>query len=75
MRAFADGDFVFTHTNYNFFGPKIGFDIFRFEYGLIVEHWDNLQETSPANPSGHTMIDGSTESTDLEKTTANKTLV
>lgn len=76
VRAFADGDFVFTHTEYNFFGPKIGFDIFRFEDGKIVEHWDNLQETAKlANPSGHTMIDGATTVTDLDKTTANKTLV
>lgn len=76
VRAFQDGDFVFTHTNYNFFGPKIGFDIFRFEDGLIVEHWDNLQETPESlNPSGHSMIDGSTEIKDLSKTEANKTLV
>ena len=27
VRAFSDGDFVFTQTDYNFFGPKIGFDI------------------------------------------------
>jgi predicted SnoaL-like aldol condensation-catalyzing enzyme len=76
VRAFADGDFVFTHTEYNFFGPKIGFDIFRFEDGKIVEHWDNLQETpKQANPSDHTMIDGTTAVTDLDKTAANKTLV
>jgi predicted SnoaL-like aldol condensation-catalyzing enzyme len=75
VRAFSDGDFVFTHSDYNFFGPKIGFDIFRFEDGKIVEHWDNLQETAPANPSGHTMIDGSTEITDLDKTESNKKLV
>ena len=76
VRAFQDGDFVFTHTDYNFFGPKIGFDIFRFEDGKIVEHWDNLQETpSQPNPSGHTMIDGTTEIKDLDKTEANKTLV
>ena len=38
---------------------QIGFDIFRFEGGKVVEHWDNLQETPTApNPSGHTMIDG-----------------
>lgn len=75
VRAFQDGDFIFTHTDYNFFGPKIGFDIFRFEDGKIVEHWDNLQETPNPNPSGHTMIDGATEITELEKTEANKTLV
>lgn len=76
VRAFQDGDYVFTHTDYNFFGSKIGFDIFRFENGLIVEHWDNLQEkaTSP-NPSGRTMIDGTTQIQDTDKTEANKALV
>jgi predicted SnoaL-like aldol condensation-catalyzing enzyme len=75
-RVFQDGEFVFAHTDYNFFGPKIGFDIFRFEDGKIVEHWDNLQEKpAPLNPSGHTMIDGPTEPTDLAKTDANKAFV
>lgn len=76
VRVFQDGDYVFSHTDYNFFGPKIGFDIFRFENGKIVEHWDNLQETpKQANPSGHTMIDGTTEVKDLDKTASNKKLV
>jgi predicted SnoaL-like aldol condensation-catalyzing enzyme len=75
IRVFQDGDYVFAHTDYNFFGPKVGFDIFLFEEDKIVEHWDNLQETAPANPSGHTMIDGPAESKDLEKTESNKTLV
>lgn len=76
IRVFQDGDFVFTHTDYNFFGPKIGFDIFRFEDGKIVEHWDNLQEkAASANSSGHSMTDGTTEIKDLDKTEANKTLV
>lgn len=75
VRAFQDGDYVFAHTEYNFFGPKIGFDIFRFENGKIVEHWDNLQETAKPNPSGHTMIDGSTELKELDKTESNKRLV
>lgn len=74
-RAFEDGDFVFTHTEYNFFGPKIGFDMFRFENGRIVEHWDNLQETAGPNLSGHTMIDGPTVATDLDKTEVHRTLV
>jgi len=76
VRVYQDGDFVFAHTYYNFFGPKIGFDIFRFENGKIVEHWDNLQEkpTTP-NPSGHTMTDGPTVAQDLDRTDANKTLV
>ncbi len=76
VRVFQDDNFVFAHTDYNFFGPKIGFDIFRFEDGKIVEHWDNLAETpAVANPSNHTMIDGTTELKDLDKTAVNKTLV
>jgi predicted SnoaL-like aldol condensation-catalyzing enzyme len=75
-RVFADGDYVFAHTAYDFFGPKIGFDVFRFEQGKIVEHWDNLQQT-PAmpNPSGRTMIDGPTIAADFGATAANKALV
>ena len=76
VRVFEDGDFVFAHTEYNFFGPKIGFDVFRFEEGRIVEHWDNLQETpAQPNPSGRTMTDGTTTVTDLDRTESNKKLV
>ena len=75
IRAFQDGDYVFTHTKYDFFGPKAGFDVFRFEDGKIVEHWDNLLEVQPPNPSGRTQFDGSTEIKDLDKTSENKNLV
>ena len=76
VRVFQDGNFVFAHTEYNFFGPKVGFDIFRFEDGKIVEHWDNLQETAgKPSPGGHTMLDGPTTASDLDKTEANKTLM
>ena len=76
LRVFQDGDFVFAHTDYNFFGPKIGFDVFRFENGKVVEHWDNLQETpAHANSSGHTMIDGPTNVDATAETEKNKTLV
>jgi predicted SnoaL-like aldol condensation-catalyzing enzyme len=76
VRVFQDGDHVFAHSEYDFFGPKVGFDIFRVEDGKIVEHWDNLQEI-PAAPtvSGHSMIDGPTEVSDLERTEENKALV
>ena len=76
VRVFADGDHIFAHSEYEFFGPKIGFDIFRFEDDKIVEHWDNLQETPVApSPSGHNMIDGPTEPQDLELTEENKAMV
>ena len=75
VRVFEDGNFVFTHNDYDFFGPKVALDIFRFEDGKIVEHWDNLQETPAPNPSGHTMTDGQTKVTDLDQTAHNKALV
>jgi predicted SnoaL-like aldol condensation-catalyzing enzyme len=76
VRVFRDGNFVFTHTEYNISGPRIGFDIFRFEEGKIVEHWDNLQQTAAEpSPSGHTMTDGPTVTSDLDKTEFNKTLM
>lgn len=75
VRAFQDGQYVFTHSDYDFFGPKIGFDIFRFENERIVEHWDNFQEKAGPNSSGHTMIDGPIQSSDMGRTEENKRLV
>lgn len=76
VRVFEDGDYVIAHTDYDFFGPTIGIDIFRFENGLIVEHWDNLQPTPETNnPSGRSMVDGETRLTDLDQTRRNKRLV
>jgi predicted SnoaL-like aldol condensation-catalyzing enzyme len=75
-RVFRDGDFVFAHSEYNFFGPKVGFDIFRFEDGKIVEHWDNLQTIPESpNPSGRTMIDGPREAGESGQTESNRALV
>jgi predicted SnoaL-like aldol condensation-catalyzing enzyme len=76
IRIFADGDFVVAQSEYDFFGPKVGFDVFRFEGGEIVEHWDNLQEKcSHLNPSGRSQFDGPTEVMDLDKTESNKNVV
>ena len=75
VRVFEDGEYVFAHTEYDFFGPKVGFDIFRFEEGLIVEHWDNLQELVTETASGRSQTDGPTEAQDLNQTETNKTLI
>jgi len=76
IRAFSDGDYVFTHTDYHFFGPKVGFDLFKFEKGLIVEHWDNLgTKSTTLNPSGRSQTDGPTDITELSKTEENKALI
>jgi predicted SnoaL-like aldol condensation-catalyzing enzyme len=74
-RVIEDGDHVALHSDYNFFGEKVGFDVFRFENGRIVEHWDNLQERPAKMVSGHSTTDGFTEIKDLDKTQANKQLV
>ncbi|KAJ3085922.1 hypothetical protein HK102_013683 [Quaeritorhiza haematococci] len=59
--AIAEGNFVVLHGRYtNLLGPKplIGADIFRFENGKVVEHWDVLQEEVPADQtkSGRSML-------------------
>lgn len=74
-RVLSDGDYVAVHSEYNLNGPKAVFDIFKFENGKIIEHWDNLQEVIEQTPSGHTMFDGEKEITDLAKTDENKALV
>ena len=75
VRAFEDGDFVFAHTEYDFASRKIGFEVFRFEDGQAVEHWDNIQERYGPNQSGRSMVDGPTEVVDLELTESNRALV
>lgn len=77
IRAFEDGDKVFMQTVYNFAGAgeQVAFDIFRFEDGLIAEHWDNLADKAQPNPSGRTQIDGQIEAKDLDKTEANREVV
>ena len=77
IRAFEDGDKVFMQTVYNFAGAgeQVAFDIFRFEDGLIAEHWDNLAAKAQPNPSNRTQIDGQTEAKDIDKTEENRALV
>jgi predicted SnoaL-like aldol condensation-catalyzing enzyme len=75
VRIFEDGDYVFAHTEYDFQSLEIGFEVFRFEDGLAVEHWDNLQQRQGPNSSGHTMIDGPTQATDLDLTESNREIV
>lgn len=77
IRAFEDGNYVFLQTVYNFAGAgeQVAFDIFRFEDGLIAEHWDNLAEKADPNPSGNTQTDGYTALEDTDKTVENKNLV
>ena len=75
VRAFADGDHVFAHTEYDFASRRIGFEVFRFEGDLAVEHWDNIQPRRGPNRSGRSMVDGPTEVADADRTEANRDIV
>ena len=75
VRAFEDGDFVFGHTEYDFASRRIGFEVFRFEDGLAVEHWDNIQPRLGPNSSGHSMVDGPVEAENLGQTEENRSFV
>lgn len=75
VRVIEDGDLVVVHTEYYLAplgGALVGFDIFRFQDGLVVEHWDNLQAIAAETASGRTQLDGPTEVTDLDKTAVNR---
>lgn len=75
VRALQDGDFGFVHVDYHLFEPTVAFDIHRFENGVSVEHWDNLQPMPAGrNKSGRTMTDGKTQAKDPDKTVPNKDL-
>lgn len=75
VRAFEDGDFVFAHTEYDFSTRRIGFEVFRFENGQAVEHWDNIQPRVDTGRADRTMVDGPTDAADLESTEANRAIV
>lgn len=72
QRVFEDGDFAFAHIEYDFSSLRVAFEVFRFEAGKAVEHWDNIQPQQPPNPSGRGMLDGETGIRDLEKTEENR---
>lgn len=55
-RSFVDGDHVITHTHVVRWPGDAGLavvDIFRVEDGMIVEHWDVIQDVpaQPVNPN------------------------
>ena len=75
VRTFQDGNYVFTQEDGVILGENTFFDVFRFEDGLIVEHWVFSAKAGPPNKSGHTQLDGPTQAKDLEDTEKNKALL
>lgn len=75
VRVLVDGRYVLVHSETDLpAGKTTSWDIFRFEQGKIVEHWDSRQPLAPANGAGHTELDGPTKVTDLGATAADKRL-
>lgn len=72
MRVFEDGDFAFAHNQYDFAHLNAAFEVFRFENGQAVEHWDNIQPLRGPNPSGRGMLEGESTITDLALTEENR---
>lgn len=75
VRAFEDGEFVFAHMEYDFASWKVCFEVFRFQDGQAVEHWDNIQERQGPGQLGYSMVDGPTIATDHDQTDTNRSLV
>ena len=75
VRVIKDGDIVAIHGRHIGESESVAFDLFRFDSGLAVEHWDGIQEALINKVSGRSMTDGHTEITDLEKTEENRLLV
>ncbi|MBV9653805.1 MAG: hypothetical protein JOZ42_04490 [Acetobacteraceae bacterium] len=75
VRALQDGPFVVVQAHGEVLGRNEFFDVFRFQDGLIVEHWAFAAPGGPPNPSGHTQVDGPTEPKELENTEKNKAVV
>lgn len=66
------GKFVGTNSD------QIGFDVFRFKDGLMIEHWDNLTNvTDPVidKVSGNSQVNNLGKPSDLMSTDKNKELV
>jgi predicted SnoaL-like aldol condensation-catalyzing enzyme len=61
VRAFQDGECVFTHSEGNMLGQSVFFDVFRFDGEQIVEHWGFSAPAAERNKSGHTQTDGPTK--------------
>jgi len=57
----AEGDYVIVHGRFSSFGPPVNWvaaDIVRVEAGVLVEHWDVIQDeaTQQQSKSGNPMF-------------------
>lgn len=59
-RVLVDADLVAIHGRFTGLDtqPLVGFDLYRVQDKLIVEHWDGLVPQAAPNASGRTQLDG-----------------
>lgn len=58
-RIFAEGDYVIVHVHTVRVPGELGsaiFDLFRFDNGKIVEHWDAIQEVPAQSANNNGMF-------------------
>ncbi len=76
VRSIEDGRYVFVHVYQSLNHGEarwVTMDMFDTDAaGKIIEHWDVIAAYQADSVSGHTMLDGPTEITDLEQTETNK---
>jgi predicted SnoaL-like aldol condensation-catalyzing enzyme len=71
VRTFQDGPYVITQVKAESSGDDM-FVVYRFQDGLIAEHWAFSAPNAPPNKSGHTQLDGPTKAHHLADTEKNK---
>ncbi|WP_419992781.1 nuclear transport factor 2 family protein [Streptomyces boninensis] len=75
-RVLADGQWVVLHAHGGGVSqPFAVFNLLRVEDDRLSEHWEVVQPQITETVSGHGMLDGATEITDLDRTDANRDLV
>ncbi|RDU70930.1 ester cyclase [Helicobacter brantae] len=58
-RAFEDKDYLIIHSEFKQGNvDKVAFDVFKIKDSKILNHWSNVSDKTPPNPSGRTQLDG-----------------
>jgi predicted SnoaL-like aldol condensation-catalyzing enzyme len=78
-RVLAEGDLVLLHSLYSDLmgikSQRVALDLFLFNGGKIVEHWDALEYAAVPDSSGLSQIDGSVDIHDVGQEEANRATV
>lgn len=76
FRCFETDEYTIGHSRFRTSEiSQICFDVYRWNRGLIAEHWDNCQIENVSDANPHTMVDGPTEACCLDETAANVAII